>query len=91
MLGAARYYNLFDFYCAAYGVTKIETVAEEYVCAVGVRPKAGSSFAGRGIEPVAGARVVLCWVGKHMFGHHSERFTRYAKLAKGPKQGGVQQ
>ncbi|CAJ1416594.1 unnamed protein product [Effrenium voratum] len=39
-----KYYNLFDFYCAAYGVTKIETVAEEYVCAVGVRPKASDCF-----------------------------------------------
>lgn len=33
------YYNHFDWFCAKRGVTKIETVAEEYVCAVGVEPR----------------------------------------------------
>eukprot|EP00435_Cladocopium_sp_Y103_P024412 s2259_g6.t1 len=33
-----KFYNRFDVLCAKRHVTKIETVAEEYVCAVGVQP-----------------------------------------------------
>ena len=33
-----QYYNQFDILCATNGVTKVETVAEEYVCAVGIQP-----------------------------------------------------
>lgn len=33
-----HYYNQFDMLCATNGVTKVETVAEEYVCAVGIQP-----------------------------------------------------
>eukprot|EP00438_Fugacium_kawagutii_P021119 Skav213909 [mRNA] locus=scaffold1439:202030:204561:- [translate_table: standard] len=33
-----QYYNHFDILCANNNVTKIETIAEEYVCAVGVQP-----------------------------------------------------
>jgi len=33
-----RYFTLFDSICARHEVTKIETVGEEYVCAVGVVP-----------------------------------------------------
>eukprot|EP00931_Biecheleriopsis_adriatica_P005467 TRINITY_DN106988_c0_g1_i1.p1 TRINITY_DN106988_c0_g1~~TRINITY_DN106988_c0_g1_i1.p1 ORF type:complete len:1197 (-),score=246.02 TRINITY_DN106988_c0_g1_i1:9-3548(-) len=34
-----KYFTLFDEICANHRVTKIETVGEEYVCAVGVVPK----------------------------------------------------
>lgn len=33
------YFTQFDEICAKHEVTKIETVGEEYVCAVGVVPK----------------------------------------------------